>query len=119
MEYNDHYLFDNNIPFKLNLICFSSIISQVKVNNDPIPILFKEFCEIEPLLDMNNLTKILYFNINTIHGILYEFDKIINIPDKMGNTLSFNYYLSLLISAEKEIINYEFSTIFILNFIII
>ena len=113
MEYYDHYLFDNNISFKLNLICFSSLINKIKINNDPIPILFKEFCEIEALLDMKNLTKILYFNIKSVHKILYEFDQIINITDKMGNNLSFNYYLSLLISAEKEIINYEFSTNYI------
>ena len=105
----DNFIYDNKISFKLNLVCFSSLNNKIKINSDPIPYLFKQFSEIESLYDMNNLTQILYFNINTIHKILYDFDKIIQITEKMGNSLSFNYYLSLLINAEGDIINYEFS----------
>ena len=100
----DYFNFKNNLSFKLNLVYFASLNNYIKINNDPIPYLLKDPSEIEPFLEMNNLTKFLYFNIKKIHQILYDCDKIIRIIDKMSSNLSFNYYLSLLISAEKEII---------------
>ena len=105
----DNFIINNELSKKLYLVCFASLNNKIKLNNDPIPFLLKEFSEIEPLFDMNNLTKILYFNIKTIHKILYDFDQIIHINDNMSKNLSFNYYLSLLIVADSELINYEFS----------
>ena len=110
----DHFNLKNDLSFKLNIVYFASLNNFIKINNDPIPYLLKDFSEIEPFLEINNLTKILYFNIKKIHKILYDCDKIINIKDKMSNNnLSFNYYLSLLIVADSEIINYEFSANYI------
>ena len=106
----DHFNLKNDLSFKLNIVYFATLNNYIKINNDPIPYLLKDFSEIEPFLEINNLTKILYFNIKKIHKILYDCDKIIHIKDKMSNNnLSFNYYLSLLIVADSEIINYEFS----------
>ncbi len=105
----DNFIINNELSKKLYLVCFASLNNKIKLNNDPIPFLLKEFSEIEPLFDMNNLTKILYLNIKTIHKILYDFDQIIHINDNMSKNLSFNYYLSLLIVADSELINYEFS----------
>ena len=48
-----------------------------------------------------------------IHKLLYEFDMILRIDQNMMNDLSFNYYLILLIEDEVEIINYEFSIMYI------
>ena len=112
----EHFNFKNNLSFKLNLVYFASLNNYIKINNDPIPYLLKDFSEIEPFLEMNNLTKFLYFNIKKIHQILYDCDKIIRIIDKMSSNLSFNYYLSLLIVADSEIINYEFSANYIILF---
>ena len=113
MEYDDHYLFNNNLSAKLNLICFASLNNKIKINNDPIPYLFKDFSDVESLFVLNNFTKIFYSSANIIHNILYDYDQIIKITEKMCNNLSFNYYLSLLIKAESEIINYEFNTNYI------
>jgi hypothetical protein len=113
MEFENHYLYKNNLSKKLNIICFVSLNNKIKINNDPIPYLFKDFSDIESLFGINNLTKILNFNVNIIHKILYNFDQIIQINDKMGNNLPFNYYLSLLIKAESEIINYELNANYI------
>ena len=102
----DNFIINNELSKKLYLVCFASLNNKIKLNNDPIPFLLKEFSEIEPFFDMNNLTKILYFNIKNIHKILYDFDQIIHINDNMSKNLSFNYYLSLLIVADSELINY-------------
>ena len=59
MEYDDHYLFNNNLSTKLNLICFASLNNKIKINNDPIPYLFKDFSDVESLFVLNNFTKIL------------------------------------------------------------
>ena len=105
----DNFIYNNELSKKLNLVSFASLINKIKLNNDPIPFLLKEFSEIESLFNMQNLTKILYFNKKSIHKILYDFDQIIPIKDNMNQNLSFNYYLSLLIVADPEIINYDFS----------
>ena len=62
------------------------------------------------------MTKILYFNANKVHMILYEVDEIIKLNDELDNGLSSYYYLFLLIRAGQDIINYEFLTKFIILF---
>ena len=93
----DNFIYNNELSKKLNLVSFASLINKIKLNSDPIPFLLKEFSEIESLFNMQNLTKILYFNKKSIHKILYDFDQIIPIKDNMNQNLTFNYYLSLLI----------------------
>ena len=66
----DHYFYDNNMSTKLNIICFASINSKIKLKNDPIPKLFEELDEIKAISEFKNLTKILYFNYKKIHQIV-------------------------------------------------
>ena len=109
MEQLDHYLFNDKLSIKLNILLFSSINSKIKINNDPIPSLLNDDSEIKNFYGWKYLTKILYFNMKSFHRLLYQFDLIFRIDENMQNDLSFNYYLILLIKDEAEIINYEFS----------
>ena len=109
MEQMDHYLFDEKLSTKLNILLYSSINSKVKINNDPIPFLLNDDSEIKNFYGWKSLTKILYFNMKSFHRLLYEYDLIFRIDDNMPNDLSFNSYLILLIKDEAGIINYEFS----------
>ena len=104
----DHYLFNDNLSIKLNIISNSFLNSNLIINEDPIPFLLKEYSEIKKFDEMKNFTKFLYFNMKTINKILYESDIIIQIQDYNCNDLSSNFYLILLIKAEEEIINYEY-----------
>ena len=63
-------------------------------------------------LDKINIIKILYFNRNEIHNILYNKDKQIIIDCKTSN-LSFNFYLSLLLRENPDYIDYCYSFIYI------
>ena len=109
----DHYLFNDKLSTKLSLLFYSSINSKIKINNDPIPFLLKYDSEIKKFYGCKYLTKIIYFNMKIFHKLLYEFDMILRIDENMMNDLSFNYYLILLIKDEAEIINYEFSIMYI------
>ena len=109
MEIMGHYLFNYKLSTKLNILFYSSINSEIKINNDPIPYLLSDDSEIKNFYGWKYFTKILYFNMKSIHRLLYQFDLIIRIDDNAPNDLSFNYYLILLIKDEPEIINYEFS----------
>ena len=61
-----------------------------------------------------DLIDFLYFNRNNIHEILYKEEKIINIEINENNrNLSYYFYLSLLISENKDIINYSYSVDYI------
>ena len=108
MEQLDHYLFNDKLSIKLNILLFSSINSKIKINNDPIPSLLNDDSEIKNFYGWKYLTKILYFNMKSFHRLLYQFDLIFRIDENMQNDLSFNYYLILLIKDEAEIINFLF-----------
>ena len=95
----DYYSFNANSSIKSNIIGYTSIKSEIQTNNDPIPFLFKDYSEVKSFFELKNLTKFLYFNIKSIHKILYEYDQIIQITDSMLNNLSFNFYLILLIKS--------------------
>ena len=105
----DHCLNNKDLCLKLLIIYYTSLNNKLKVNNDPIPLLINKFTDVQTFLDEKKLTKILYFNLDTVHKVLYDYDQIITISDAMENDLCFNYYLFLLIKAGEEIINYEFS----------
>ena len=109
----DHYLFNDGLSTKLGILFYSSVNSKIKINNDPIPFLLKYDCEIKSFYRWKYFTKIIYFNMKIIHKLLYEFDMILRIDQNMMDDLSFNYYLILLIKDEAEIINYEFSIMYI------
>ena len=109
MEQLNYYLFNDKLSNKLNILLYSSLYSRIKINNDPIPSLLNDDSEIKNFYGFKYLTKIIYFNMKSVHRLLYEFELIIRINESMPNDLSFNYYLILLIKDEAEIINYEFS----------
>ena len=96
----DYYSFSINRTIKINIAYYASINSEIQTNNDPIPYLLKDYFEIKPFLELKNLTKVLYFNMKSIHKILYEYDQIIQINDGIYNDLAFNFYLILLIKKE-------------------
>ena len=104
----DRYKYNNNLSNKLNLVLFTSINSNIKIKNDPIPYLLTNYSEIEAFFELKNETKILYFNMKSIHPILYEYDKVIKIKESEDNQSS-NFYLLLLIKSESDLINYEYS----------
>ena len=55
------------------------------------------------------ITKYYYFNITAIHAYLYLKEKVIKITyDPNINNLEFNFYLILLISEDKNVLNYEY-----------
>ena len=112
----DHYFYDNNISTKLNIICFASLNSKIKLKNDPIPKLFEELDEIKAISEFKNLTKILYFNIQCVHKILYDSDEIVKISETWCSDFAYNFYLNILIKAESEIINYDLSIKYINKF---
>ena len=56
-----------------------------------------------------NFLKILYFNKENIHNILYISEKTINIEDNQTKKISNLFYLDLLIADNPNIINYIFS----------
>ena len=104
----DFYLYNKNLATKLTIIYFTSLNNIVKINNDPIPFLISKFSDIEAFYEDKKFTKIIYFVFDTVHNLLYDLDKIIQINEAMCNDLCFNYYLILLIRAGEDIINYEF-----------
>jgi len=105
----DQMKYNSNLPNKLKLISFASLNSKIKIKNDPIPNLFIELNEIKAISEFKSLTKILYYNIQNVHKILYDSDEIVKIDDTWCKDFAYNFYLNLLITAESEIINYEFS----------
>ena len=76
--------------------------------------LINNFEEIETLLNQNSdKFKFIYFSTN-IKNILYDSEKeIILNSDKIENSLDKIFYLSLLVTENKEIINYKYSFYYI------
>ena len=78
---------------------------------------FKNFQEIIDLInDKYNynkkkyFTKIIYFNKNCVHKILYECEEMINISNQIDEiSLSYNYILVLLIDESPNLVNYTYS----------
>ena len=110
-------LSNNNYYF--NDLKFSEISKSLtlKVKND-IKDIFTDIENIKKHFKLNELEvmKLLYFNNNIMHPLLYEFDNIIKINsiEKIDN-ISYYYYLSLLITKIPNIIYYYYSIQFILK----
>ena len=110
-------LSNNNYYF--NDLKFSELSKSLtlEVKNNIIDI-FTDIENIKKHYKLNELEimKLLYFNKNIIHPLLYEFDKIIRINsiEKIDN-ISYYYYLSLLITKTPNIIYYNYSIQFIRN----
>ena len=48
----DRYKYNNNLSNKLNLVLFTSINSNIKIKNDPIPYLLTNYSEIEAFFEL-------------------------------------------------------------------
>ena len=101
---------NNNIN-KYELLKFinkdiGSLIEEV----EPTFKLINNFSEINILLNKNlDKFKLIYFHKKKIKNILYECEEeIILDSDKKENTLDKIFYLSLLVTENKEIVNYIF-----------
>ena len=106
---------NNNIN-KYELLKFinkdiGSLIEEV----EPTFKLINNFSEINILLNKNpDIFKLIYFHKKKIKNILYECEEeIILDSDKKENTLDKIFYLSLLVTENKEIVNYNYSIDFI------
>jgi len=108
-------LSDNNYYF--NDLKFSELSNSLtlKVKNK-IKEIFTDIDNIKKHFKLNELEsiKLLYFNNNIIHPLLYEFDNIIKINsiEKVDN-ISYYFYLSLLIAKNPNIVYYYYSIQFI------
>ena len=81
-------------------------------NNHPISHMLSNLKEINDILNQNidNKIKILFYNRNKVHDIIYECNETITIDSKIiKNELSNYFYLALLLEENKDIIDYEYS----------
>ena len=111
-------LINTNIPLKLRLSYNynSFIASSSEVNIiDPIYKLLLDYSDIEKIQKINDkkemelLCKFLYFNRKKVHEILLDSDKTIHFEYKENNkSLSFYFYLVLLIKDMPYILNYTY-----------
>jgi len=102
----------NNIINKFELLKFVNKKTGCLIDEgDPTFKLINNFSEINTLLNNNSdKFKFIYFNKTKIKQILYDCEKEIIIDsDKIENTLYNLFYLSLLVTENKEIINYKYS----------
>ena len=47
----DHYLYNDNLSVKLNIVYHSSLNSKIKINNDPTTNLLTEYSEIQKFFE--------------------------------------------------------------------
>ena len=109
--------YKKDLSFKLNLDYLVSIISLVKIKDDPVSTLINDYSEIKQILELENYIKALFYNKSKIHQTLYDNDVIIDIKDSNTNDLKTNFYLVLLIRDNLDIINYKYSLNYIKDFI--
>ena len=109
--------YKKDLSFKLNLDYLVSIISLVKIKDDPVSTLINDYSEIKQILELENYIKALFYNKSKIHQTLYDNDVIIDIKDSNTNDLKTNFYLVLLIRDNIDIINYKYSLNYIKDFI--
>ena len=114
--------------FQKLLIC---LISKIPINNEQLIEYSKQYDKegIKQLkdftikefesyygLDKLNIIKFLYSNKDSIHHILYDLEKIIEINiEQKEYDLSYYFYLCLLIEENRNILNYIYSFDYIKN----
>ena len=126
MNENKNKIFEKNKFWssKTNLMFYSTIRQQANIDNDPINQLIFNFQEIIIINDNKNIKDqnikaqdiimFLYFNRNKIEKIIYDIDEVIEIkPNNVIKDLSYYFYLDLLISQNKGIVNYIYTIDFI------
>ena len=110
-------LIEEEISLKFLLLIYIINSSDSITIKDSL-ITLKDFNEINILL-LSNLSKAIkcfYFSKKKVHKILYDEEQIIKIEDgTIRNSLSFNFYLNLLINDDNAITNYSYSFNYIEN----
>ena len=105
--------------FKFELLYKSTLNNPNEINDkNPISKLISNFEEIKTIINGKNpnIIKLLYFNKNQIHTILYESEELITLKTKlMENNISNYFYLILLLKDNENMVNYEYSIDFIRN----
>jgi len=100
---------DNNKKIILAFCQFNSEYSIIP--GEPLVELVSNFGEIEKILkiDKSEIIYYLYFSRNKIHHILYDEEKEIQINYDEKNSISYYFYLGLLIMARIDIVNYKYN----------
>jgi hypothetical protein len=103
---------NNDFGLKI-LLSYYATLDKPQDRKDPIFSLIYILSEILSIinsdnLDNNNFSKFLYFNKNNIHNILFDNEEKI-IVNFQNYSLSFLYYLSLLIRDNPDIVFYSYS----------
>ena len=104
----------NNFTFKMILSYFSAL-NKPQEKRDPIFSLIYVLSEILSILSSNNIDKnflsqFLYFNKNNIHNILFDNEERIDLTNNVEKySLSYLFYLSLLIRDNPDLVFYLYS----------
>ena len=105
--------FKNSIAYNPNLINLCNYENKENIEMNIINIK-----ELDEIIIPYNLMKLLYYNKNSIHNILYDKDYIIELDfskKKEYFNLSFLFYLILLIKDRTDLINYTYSIDYIIE----
>ena len=103
------------IPLNNNLDFIK--LSEFK-NKESITELFCNLKSIEKYFKLKsiNIVKLIYFNRNSINKLLYNTDRIIKLDEEeIEENISYYFYLTLLISEDKNTINYSYTIDYIKN----
>ena len=104
----------NNFTFKMILSYFSAL-NKPQEKRDPIFSLIYVLSEILSIISSNNIDKnflsqFLYFNKNNIHNILFDNEERIDLTNNVEKySLSYLFYLSLLIRDNPDLVFYLYS----------
>ena len=79
--------------------------------NDPIIKIDISYNDIKAIINLKevNIYRFFYFNVEKIHEKLYDEEEKINVDIGIEKGISFYYYLNLLITNDKSIVNYTYS----------
>ena len=89
--------------------------NEIILNDDPIYKLIFDYNQIkENIINRNDFTKNLYSNKDEIHKTLFDNEDIIQIKEPNNNFI-YNFYLCLLMTENKNIINYIISFEYIIS----
>ena len=106
------------MKFKL-LDCKIGTNKSLLLNKEPISNLITTFDDLKNYIKSlpieGNSSKVLYFNMQNFHKILYKYDEIIDISSFKIRDLSDLFYLSLIIMDNPDIINYSYKIDFIIS----
>ena len=94
-------------PIEENTLTYKNKSSKTLSYKDPAFNLLKEYSQLLKVLKEKDSTKLLYYNMQKAHSILYVENKNFTISTECINTIQFNFYLNLLINNKKGMVNYH------------